>query len=248
MIVALAALAVTGCSGAEDADVSRAEWPDPIVEHRADPWAYLHSDGYYYFTGSVPEYDRIELRRAKTLEGLGEAAAADVWRKPDVGLNSNLYIGELENPWTLKGEQTLISKPDLAWERIGFKVNEGAAVLKRNGKIFVAYSGSATDANYAMGLLTASDSSDLLDARSWTKSELPVFFTNPETGQYGPGHNSFTTIPDGKRDVLVYHARPYGEISGDPLFDPNRHARAQAFGWNEDGAPDFGRPGVSPEL
>jgi GH43 family beta-xylosidase len=32
---------------------------NPIVEQRADPWVYKHTDGYYYFTASVPEYDRI---------------------------------------------------------------------------------------------------------------------------------------------------------------------------------------------
>ena len=38
----------------------------PIILQRADPWIYKHIDGYYYFSASVPEYDRIEIRRAKT--------------------------------------------------------------------------------------------------------------------------------------------------------------------------------------
>ena len=42
----------------------------PLVPQRADPHVYRHTDGYYYFTGSVPEYDRIELRRSKTVNGL----------------------------------------------------------------------------------------------------------------------------------------------------------------------------------
>lgn len=40
---------------------------NPIVRQRADPWVYKHTDGYYYFTGSVPGYQVIELRRAKSL-------------------------------------------------------------------------------------------------------------------------------------------------------------------------------------
>ena len=44
----------------------------PIVLQRADPWCYMHTDGYYYFTGSVPEYDRIELRRAKSIKELSD--------------------------------------------------------------------------------------------------------------------------------------------------------------------------------
>lgn len=41
----------------------------PIILQRADPWIYKHTDGYYYFTASVPEYDRIEIRRSKTIMG-----------------------------------------------------------------------------------------------------------------------------------------------------------------------------------
>lgn len=47
--------------------------------------------------------------------------------------------------------------------------------------------------------------------------------------------------PDGQ-DVLVYQARSYKDIVGDPLYDPNRHARAKIFGWNEQGLPVFGVP------
>ncbi len=42
----------------------------PLIEQRADPFIYRHSDGYYYFVASVPEYDRIEIRRAQNLEKL----------------------------------------------------------------------------------------------------------------------------------------------------------------------------------
>ncbi|MNW68802.1 Extracellular exo-alpha-(1-_5)-L-arabinofuranosidase precursor [compost metagenome] len=81
-----------------------------------------------------------------------------------------------------------------------------------------------------------------MNARSWIKSAHPVFVTNEETGQFGPGHNSFTISEDGREDVLIYHARNYKEIVGDPLYDPNRHTRAQVFGWNECGTPNFGVP------
>lgn len=123
-----------------------------------------------------------------------------------------------------------------------FDVNEAPAVLVKNGRVFMTYSASATDANYAMGMLTASAGADLLDAASWTKSPLPVFASSATNGQYGPGHNSFTTSADGKTDILVYHARNYRDIVGDPLFDPNRHTRAQAISWRQDGTPDFGLP------
>ncbi|WP_026674030.1 glycoside hydrolase family 43 protein [Alkalihalobacterium bogoriense] len=310
------------------------DYVNPIIEQRADPWVYKHTDDFYYFTASVPEYDRIEVRRSKTIQGLAEAEAVVVWRKyeigplsaniwapeihyiegkwyiyfaaarttetndglfdhrmfvlenesenplegnwiekgqiktkwesfaldathfehygvhylvwpqkdPDIVGNSNLYIAEMENPWTIKGEPVMITTPEYEWEKIGFLVNEGPAVLKRNGKIFITFSASATDFNYCMGILTAEDTSDLLDPKSWVKHPEPVFKTNEETGQYGPGHNSFTVSEDGTQDVIVYHARNYKEIEGDPLYDPNRHTRAQVFTWDDNGMPNFGVP------
>ncbi|WP_244307349.1 glycoside hydrolase family 43 protein [Flavobacterium fluviatile] len=53
----------------------------PIVLQRADPFIYKHTDGYYYFTGSVPTYDAIEIRRAKTIAELQNAAPFRVWEK-----------------------------------------------------------------------------------------------------------------------------------------------------------------------
>ncbi|ADH97880.1 glycoside hydrolase family 43 protein [Salisediminibacterium selenitireducens] len=310
------------------------DYKNPVIEQRADPWMYKHTDGYYYFTASVPEYDRIEVRRAKTIEGLKGATPAVVWRKydegplsaniwapeihyidgawyiyfaaarttetdnglfdhrmyalacqsnnpvegtweekgqvkskwesfcldatvfehkgdhyyvwaqkdPDIEGNSNMYIDKMVNPWTLKGDQVMISQPEYEWEKVGFYVNEGAAVIKRNGKIFMTFSGSATDHNYRMGLLYADEESDLLNPSSWHKLDKPVFATSEENGQYGPGHNSFTTSEDGEKDLLVYHARNYKEIDGDPLYDPNRHTRVQAFEWDENGFPVFEKP------
>jgi GH43 family beta-xylosidase len=302
---------------------------NPLIEQRADPWVYLHTDGFYYFTGSVPEYDRIELRRATTIPGLTEAETAVVWRKHDDGImsqhiwapelhyvdgkwyiyfaagrvdepfairmyalegtgdnpltatwvekgeiktkwdsfsldatsfehegvrylvwaqhdpeipgNTNLYIAEMSDPWTIVQPQVMISTPEFEWERRRFLVNEGAAILHRNGRIFITYSASATNHYYAMGLLTAADDSDLLDPASWSKATEPIFKTTEATGQYGPGHNSFTVSPTGE-DILIYHARNYKEIEGDPLYDPNRHTRAQRLHWNSDGTPNFGIP------
>ncbi|EOL8970965.1 glycoside hydrolase family 43 protein [Cronobacter dublinensis] len=307
-------------------------WPNPLIEQRADPFI-LHHQGQYYFIASVPEYDRLEIRRAPSIESLRHAAPVVVWRKPDTGPtseliwapelhsiqgkwyiyfaaaptrglkdsmfqhrmyvlecadndpltgswvekgqiktpydtfsldattfehqgklwylwaqkapdipgNSNLYLCEMENPWTLKGEPVMLSKPELEWECRGFLVNEGPAVVKHGERLFVAYSASATDENYCMGLLWIDQAADMRDPRNWHKSPKPVFTTSYENRQYGPGHNSFTTTPDGQ-DVLVYHARNYTEIEGDPLWDPNRHTRVKLVTWDEDGMPQFGVP------
>lgn len=302
---------------------------NPLVLQRADPWCYRHTDGYYYFTGSVPAYDRIELRRARTLNGLADAEAKVIWEKHASGMmshniwapelhfiqgkwyiyfcagraenhfllgcfvlecdsddpingqwiekgqintgwenfaldmttfqhrgeqyviwaqkppgetdiNSNLYLAKCKTPWSLATEAVLLSTPEYTWETHKFKVNEGAAVLHRNGKYFVTYSASDTGEAYCMGMLWTDDTADLLDPSSWHKSSVPVFQTCAENSQFGPGHNSFTT--DGEHDVLIYHCRSYREILGDPLYDPNRHARAKSFTYDENGFPVFGKP------
>jgi GH43 family beta-xylosidase len=61
--------------------MSMAEYLNPIVIQRADPFVYRHSDGFYYFTGSHPLYDRIVLRRAKSLNELHDAPEYVVWAK-----------------------------------------------------------------------------------------------------------------------------------------------------------------------
>ena len=134
-----------------------------------------------------------------------------------------------------------LNKPEYDWECIDFLVNEGPAFLFHENKIYITYSASGTGVPYAVGLLTAERGSDLLNKDSWTKSPVPVFKTCAENGQYGPGHNSFTKSEDDSEDLMIYHCRNYTEIKGDPLFDPNRHARVGVVKWTENG-PDFGVP------
>ncbi|MFD9697614.1 family 43 glycosylhydrolase [Lentzea sp. NPDC059081] len=308
-----------------------ARYTNPIAERRADPHVFKHTDGFYYFTATVPEYDRIVLRRATTIQGLASAAETVIWRKhpsgemaahiwapeihfidgkwyvyfaagrsddiwrirmyvlessgsnplsgtwtergrittpwdtfsldastfvhngiryltwaqqePGISTNSNVYLARTgSTPWTITGTVTRLTVPTLSWETRGYKVAEGPTVLQRNGKVFLTYSASATDANYCLGMLTAPASADLLNPASWTKSANPVFTTNDATGQYGPGHNSFTVSEDGSSDVMVYHDRNYRDISGDPLNDPNRRTRVQKVYYKSDGTPDFGIP------
>lgn len=308
--------------------------PNPFIRERADPQITRHTDGRYYFTATVPAYDRIVLRGSDTLRGLrdaaettiwvqhpegpmgshiwapelhwidgawyvyfaaGEAASAtaDVWRirmyvlenpsanplegewtekgriatpidsfsldattfahggrrylcwaQHDPGLagsNTSLFLAELANPWTIKGAPVELSRPELDWETIRFAVNEGPYALVRNGKVFITYSAAGTGAEYCVGLLTADADADLLDPASWSKRPAPVFATSEANGIYGPGHNAFTVDEDGN-DLLVFHARNYAEIEGDPLDNPDRHCRVQPFGWHADGTPDFGVP------
>lgn len=92
---------------------------NPLILQRADPFIYKHTDGYYYFTASVPEYDRIELRRAWTLEGLANADSVVIWRKHSDGpmswhiwapeihfIDGKWYIyfaaGQAHDPWYIR--------------------------------------------------------------------------------------------------------------------------------------------------
>jgi GH43 family beta-xylosidase len=314
-----------------DAEIYGVTTVNPLVTQRADPFITPRTNGMYYFTGSVPEYDRIVVRGASTLAGLGAAAETVVWRRPssgrlgghiwapelhridnrwyiyfaagdsddvfrirtyvlessradpldaagwvlrgqlvtewdsftldattfahngrrylvwaqsepEIATNSNLYISEMSSPLALRTKPVRIATPTRSWEIQGFRVNEGPAVIIRNGRVFMTFSASATDARYCLGLLTASASANLLASSSWVKTPDPIFVTNANTSQYGPGHNSFTVAEDGVTDVLVYHARDYRDISGDPLYDPNRHTRVQKLYWHSDGTPLFGVP------
>jgi len=73
-----------------------ADHPNPLVAQRADPHVFRHSDGWYYFTATVPEYDRIELRRARALDQLGTAEPRVIWRKhPSGGMGSHIWAPEI---------------------------------------------------------------------------------------------------------------------------------------------------------
>ncbi len=150
---------------------------------------------------------------------------------------SNLYIAEMETPCSLKTVQVLLTTPDYDWERVGFWVDEGPAVIHNAGKIYLTYSASETGPAYCMGMLTADEDSDLLDPRSWTKERYPVLTSDPSRGIYGPGHNSFTVDEDGN-PIMVYHARTEEKIIGNPLYNPNRHAMLMRLKFD----PESGRP------
>jgi len=311
--------------------VVNTEYNQPWIFQRADPFV-IKDNGKYYFTASVPEYDRIVLRCSKTLEGLKDAPEKVIWEchksgpmskhiwapelhrvfgkwviyfaggemeniwkirpyalvctgddpmtdaweeagpmlaadcdpfsfrafsldmtvfenkgktfviwaeKVSVGPQiSNLYIAELETYNKLKTVQVLLTTPDYDWERVGFWVNEGPAVIRHDGKLFVTYSASSTGACYCMGMLTADENADLLDPLSWKKERYPVLQSDEEKGFFGPGHNSFTLSDDDSADVCVVHFRQEKEIVGDPLYNPNRHAILMNVKW-VDGKPKF---------
>ncbi len=321
---------------------------NPIIPQRADPYViYNEDDGYYYFTSSWPAYkdaehgyDRIVLRKSRTLEGLADAEDQVIWNAHESGEQSHhiwapelhkigdnwyvyyaansdndiwsirpwvlectdasrltdpeawtekgrfvnkdgnyrgsfdafsldmttfehdgkqyviwayktnasmLLLAEIdpEKPWQLTTDPILLSKPEYDWEMVNEIVNEGPAVLKHDGKIYVAYSASATGPEYCVGLLSADEKSDLMDISSWTKSDTPVLQTSDFTDQYGPGHNSFTVDENGNT-MIVYHSRDqkcYDDecewADCNPLYDPCRNANLAYVRFADDGTPVF---------
>ena len=162
---------------------------------------------------------------------------------------AGFIIAKLNNPWTIESKRVKISQPEHAWERHGdlndpnnpphVDVNEGPQVLMHGEKLFIIYSASGcwTDF-YALGMLTASAKSNLLDATSWKKHPEPFFKQSSENKVFAPGHNSFFKSPDGKEDWILYHANNEpGQGCG-----KHRSPRAQKFTWNADGIPQFGEP------
>lgn len=307
-------------------------WPNPFIKARADPSVLLWQHR-YYFMGSLPRYDALEIRCARSLMELREAEPTIVWRKPDSGPcseliwapelhrvgdrwviyfaaapsrekvddlfqhrmfallcdgddplrdawtechqvttpldtfsldatycfhqgrhfylwaqqnpqiegNTCLYLAELSNPWTLKGEPILLSRPEFGWEKGGVSVNEAPTTLLHGERLFVAYSAAATDEHYAMGLLWIDRHADPLRSENWVKLDHPVLSTSIENRQFGPGHSCFTLDEQG-RDVLIYHTRNHAGMAGDAKYDPSRHTRLQTFCWDEQDMPDFSAP------
>ncbi|WP_167958936.1 family 43 glycosylhydrolase [Anaerosporobacter faecicola] len=304
----------------------------PWILQRADPYVYRHTDGVYYFTASVPEYDCIILRRGYSLQELATAKEHIIWKKHDhgpmskhiwapelhylkgkwyiyfaggeqedvwkirpyvlecsgqdpirddwiekgkmrraeedkfsfeafsldatvfedqgelyyvwaekVGVGkqiSNLYIAKMKTPYELMTVQVMLTTPDYDWERVGYWVNEGPAVIKHNDKIFLTYSASDTGPAYCLGMLCATSGTDLLDPLSWKKERYPVLKSDEKLQIYGPGHNSFT-VNEKDEPIMVYHARKESEVGDNPLYNPNRHAQLMRIKWDEGGKPVF---------
>lgn len=309
----------------------KTEYNNPFIMQRADPYICKDGDKKYYFTASVPQYDKIILRCADSIESLRNADEKEIWHKHKAGIMSkhiwapemhkinnewyiyyaagekddvwkirpyvikcagedpmkdvwvelgpmigadsfsfqdfsldmtvfsckekwyaiwaekvsvgkkisNLYIAEMETPNKLKSSYVLLTTPSYDWERIDFWVNEGPAVLKHDGKIFVTFSASATGECYCIGLLSIDEDAEILDPCAWKKERYPVLKTDAEKGMFGPGHNCFVKDEYGTEDIMIYHARMYDEIKGDPLYDVNRHTYRMYVKWREDNRPIF---------
>lgn len=78
-------------------------YPNPFIIERADPFVTKGPDGYYYFTASYPAfenvdsgYDRIILRKSKTVIGLKDAVEHTIWTRHQKGnMGAHIWAPEL---------------------------------------------------------------------------------------------------------------------------------------------------------
>lgn len=323
--------------------VRAADYANPLIEERADPYVVRGENGSYYFTASYPAYgnvnkgyDRIILRESKTVAGLASAEEKTIWQAHASGImakhiwapemhfiggkwymffaagsssdvwairpyvlqcdgdpmtgkwtecgqmqasagdtdsftsfsldmtyfenggkhyliwaeikgDSSLFMAEInpDEPWKLISKPILLTKPEYSWELVNHRVNEGAAVLKTGGRVYVFFSASGTGSEYCVGRMWADANANLMDTASWHKEKNAVLSTSDLDGESGPGHNSFVTDENGNL-LIVYHARPSahdsktcGTYASDPLYDPCRHTRIRQVYIDADGVPNI---------
>ncbi len=217
---------------------------------------------YGYYTGGAPGTNYVNTQFLLVIESEGDDLMGPYTYKGKIvdrnaldasviKLNGKMYliysewnstqdvaIKEMSSPWETIGEEVVISRPELEWERQEGTVNEGPVALQHNDRTFIIYSASACwGPNYKLGMLEYKGG-DPLNPDAWKKYPKPVFQRLDSAGVYGPGHNNFFKSPDGTEDWIIYHAND-NVTDG---CDMNRIACIQKFTWNEDGTPYFGVP------
>lgn len=122
---------------------------------------------------------------------------------------TNIFACEMsEDLLSLVGDEVRLIAPEQEWElKTSYIkdgevrcVTEGPFVLVRDGKYYLTYSANNTDSpDYAIGY--AVSDSPLGPFKKYENN--PILAKNEKFN--GPGHHSFTTTPDGKRLICVYH-------------------------------------------
>jgi GH43 family beta-xylosidase len=233
------------------------EYNCPAISHRmfvlqgkgSNPW-----DAKWEYKAELDTYDQFAIDGTYFQHKGQLYHIYSCWYRKYDGWPANLCITKMENPWTVASpfsERQVISVPEHPWEKTPFgrasndrlSSNEGPQQLTnpKTNQTFVIYSGARSDnRNYCLGQLELVGD-DPMNPSDWRKHPYPVFYQNPSAKAFGVGHASFTTSPDGTEDWIVYHG----------MQDPTngwgaRTIRAQKFEWNDDGSPNFPKPGYGP--
>ena len=163
------------------------------------------------------------------------------------GGGNAVWIVQLKHPMKTKGGKSKIGEAQYPWERGNgdtehiAPINEGPTALYHAGQTFIVYSASDTaSAAYCLGLLTYRGGNPT-KAKSWVKTDHPLFAQNPAAGIVGPGRGTFAEAADGTW-WLLYAAMPANHPD-----TRHRAIHAQTFTWNADGTPNFGTPQAAAE-
>lgn len=150
-----------------------------------------------------------------------------------VDLGACLYIAKLDEnePWKLKSEPVLLSKPEFGWANNHTFVDEGPFALIRGDKLFVTFSSAAVDTSYVVGLLQIEKGKNPLERGNWKKTGYPLLSSRSIKGEFGTGHNAYVIDEDGEV-WNTYHARPgtqaprssgirrvHFDVDGEPVLD-----------------------------
>lgn len=158
-------------------------------------------------------------------------------KEPNRDNSTQMYIAEMENPIKMKipCDRLMIKDTDYPWEK---NVIEGAACLVRNGVVSMIYSANAFDfAEYCLGMMICRNAHEE-NFRDWIWEAIPYPVFAATEHVWGPGHNTFTTSPDGSETWMLYHSKTT------PERGVMRVANAKKIQW-QDNVPVLGEP-ISP--
>lgn len=81
-------LCLLGGAAAQAASTTFINPVGPAQQSSADPFVMRHTDGFYYFVSTAPGWDKLELRKASSLAGIGAGQAVTVFA-PAAGATCN---------------------------------------------------------------------------------------------------------------------------------------------------------------
>lgn len=132
----------------------------------------------------------------------------------DNRVGTGIVVDRLVDMLTLAGDPRVVARPYADWHLFQsqrpmynaiyeWHTIEGAAVLRHNERYYCFYSGGAWEReNYGVSYVVADHP---LGAYTRPPDAATALLRSVPGQVIGPGHNSFTTAPDGQT-IIVYHA------------------------------------------
>ncbi|KAH6972853.1 putative xylanase [Ilyonectria sp. MPI-CAGE-AT-0026] len=245
---------------------SKIIYSDTNASRCCNVWApelhFFDGNWYLYYTAGNSGATNLDNQRSHVIKG-GASPWDDDWAyagqmAPDWGIdgsilrfngwgnyfvyscmtgvpNQSTCIRKLGDDYISTGDLSIISQPDQPWEQSGVPVHEGQVGLYFGNKTYIAYSANyCWTPEYCIALLEWDGTTDPALSGAWTKSD--GCHLSSGNGNFGTGHNSFFTSPDGSETWITFHAT--SNSAG--ACDDSRYAMVQPLTANEDGSPNFG--------